>query len=378
MDLTHKDAPKCERLVAIFLLAVSLSAQTVGPEDRRVTAVQGVSWLSHLHRTFNETSMGRTGHLGPPPPLPGQSLHRWQPKPSTGFARPLLVFDGADLFRINCQGCHRDSGLGAPPEINSVIDPVRATSVALIRERMKKAHQDMSAADIAELAKQSKTLLLQRLRNGGDNMPPPILSELEIGSVFAYLEQLSGVPSAEKRQIAVKESASRLGEQIVKANCHTCHNATGANPDPQQLLDGAIPPLSTLTARVNQTEFIRKVVDGAPIAMGMPPMSYRGRMPVFVHLSEEEVSAAYQYLVLYPPVPNPMSWTGYNPAKTPEPRLESSSPAIVREPAEHSPAALPRRAPLPSSHPRPASSEKPTETIVTQARSSRWGDRLRR
>ena len=30
-----------------------------------VTPVSGESWLVHLNRSFNETSMGKTGHLGP-------------------------------------------------------------------------------------------------------------------------------------------------------------------------------------------------------------------------------------------------------------------------------------------------------------------------
>jgi len=36
--------------------------------------------------------------------------------------------------------------------------------------------------------------------------------------------------------------------------------------------------------------------------MGTPPMSYRGRMPVFGQLSEDEAAAAYQYLGAYPPI----------------------------------------------------------------------------
>jgi len=233
--------------------------------------------------------------------MPGEEAPHWQLKLSPGFATPIVTLHGSDLYRMNCQGCHQESGLGAPPEINSVIDPVRATSVVVITARMKKAGREMNRADVAELAKQSKVLLLQRLRNGSQNMPPPNLTEAEIRSVVAYLEQLSGVPGAGKKQIAVKESSYRVGEQIVKATCHICHSATGPNPNPQQILEGAIPPLGTLTTRVSLPEFVRKVTKGAPIIMGMPPMSYRGRMPVFVYLSEDEAADAYLYLTLYPP-----------------------------------------------------------------------------
>ncbi len=288
-------------LMLVFLLASSLPGQTVGTKDVPVTAVEGESWLRHLRRSFDETSMGKTWDLGPPAPMPGEESPHWQLELSPGFAMPIASLHGSDLYRLNCQGCHGESGLGAPPEVNSVIDPVRATSAAVIMARSKKSGRDLSRADATVLAKQAKVLLMQRLHNGGQDMPPPNLSEAEIRSVVAYLEQLSGVPGAEKKQIAVKELSYRVGEQIVKATCHICHSATGPNPNPQQILEGAIPPLGTLTTRVSLPEFVRKVTNGAPIIMGTPPMSYRGRMPVFVYLSEDEAADAYLYLTLYRP-----------------------------------------------------------------------------
>jgi mono/diheme cytochrome c family protein len=292
-------------LVVFFVLASSLWGQTVGTKDASISAVQGESWLSHLNRPFNESSMGRTWELGPPPPAPGQEAPRWQLNLSPDFATPTVTLHGADLYRLNCQGCHQESGLGAPPEVNSIIDPVRATSAATITARMKAAGRETDRAMVAELAKQSYVLLMQRLHDGGKEMPPPNLTEAEIRSVFAYLEELSGVLGAEKKQIAVNESRYRVGEHIVKATCHTCHSATGPNPNPQQILEGEIPPLGTLTARVSLAEFVRKVTKGAPILMGTPPLSYRdyyrGRMPVFVYLSEDEAAAAFLYLTLYPP-----------------------------------------------------------------------------
>jgi mono/diheme cytochrome c family protein len=164
----------------------------------------------------------------------------------------------------------------------------------------------MSRADAAELARQAKVLLLQRLHKGGEAMPPfPQLNELEIRSIVAYLELLSEVPGAEGNQVAVKESSNRVGEHIVKSTCHICHSAVGPNPDPEQLYDGAIPPLSTLTTRTSLPEFVRKVTIGAPIIMGAPPLSYRdsyrGRMPVFRYLSHADAAEAYLYLTLYPP-----------------------------------------------------------------------------
>jgi cytochrome c5 len=298
----HKRIPLIT-LVVLFVLVYSLLAQTNATKHTSVTAVEGESWISHLHKRFGETSMGRTSDLGPAPPRPGNEAPPWQLNLSPGFPMSLVTLNGADLFRLNCRGCHKESGHGAPPEINSVIDPVRATSVAVITAEMKAAGREMSQSEIAAMAKEAKVMLLQRLHVGGEHMLPPVLSEAEIRSLVAYLEQLSGVPGAEKKQIAVKESSYHVGEHIVKSTCHVCHNATGPNPSTQQILEGAIPPLATLTTRVGLPDFVRKVTKGAPIIMGTPPTSYRGRMSVFVYLSQDEAAAAYLYLSRYPPRP---------------------------------------------------------------------------
>jgi len=298
----HKRIPLIT-LVVLFVLVYSLLAQTNATKHTSVTAVEGESWISHLHKRFGETSMGRTSDLGPAPPRPGNEAPPWQLNLSPGFPMSLVTLNGADLFRLNCQGCHKQSGHGAPPEINSVIDPVRATSVAVITAEMKAAGREMSQSEIAAMAKEAKVMLLRRLHVGGEHMLPPVLSEAEIRSLVAYLEQLSGVPGAEKKQIAVKESSYHVGEHIVKSTCHVCHNATGPNPSTQQILEGAIPPLATLTTRVGLPDFVRKVTKGAPITMGTPPTSYRGRMSVFVYLSQDEAAAAYLYLSRYPPRP---------------------------------------------------------------------------
>ena len=271
-------------------------------KEAAVTAVAGESWLTHLNRPFDETSMGKTWRLGPPAPASGEADPQWQADWPSAVASQTLTLHGSDLYRMNCQGCHGESGAGAPPEINSVINPVRATSVELVMARMKVSGMEIGRADAVKLAQQSKTALLQRLHNGGENMPPfPHLNEAEVNSLFAYLKQLAAVPGAEREQLAVKESRLRVGEHIVKSTCHTCHAATGPDPGPQQIWDGAIPPLSTLTTRKSQPEFIRKVTRGAPVLMGASPMLYRGRMPVFYYLSEDEAADVYLYLTLDPP-----------------------------------------------------------------------------
>jgi mono/diheme cytochrome c family protein len=169
-------------------------------------------------------------------------------------------------------------------------------------QRMKSVGADVSRAQAAELAGQSKTALLQRIHNGGQDMPSfSYLNDFEVQSLVEYLNLLAGVPNAAGRQAAVSESHARVGELIVKSTCHTCHAATGPNPGSAELAAGAIPPLATLTSRVGRAGLIRKITVGAPVMMGVAPDSLRGRMPVFFYLSESEATDVYGYLEAYPP-----------------------------------------------------------------------------
>ncbi len=290
-------------LASLLPLMGQTPVKTVLNKVDRVTAVEGESWIKHLGKTFETTSMGKTWSLGPPPPVPGASPTNWQSNLSSGYATRTVTLHGSDVYRLNCRGCHQDTGLGAPPEIHSVVDPVRATSVEAIMARMKKIGMDISRADAKVLAQQGNAAVLERLHKGGNEMPPfPQLTQAEIQALIPYLRLLAGVPGAERQQVAATETgALRIGEQIVKSDCHICHDATGPNPTPQQIFDGAIPPLSTLTMRTNLPDFVRKVTEGSPIAMGAPQSQYRGRMSVFYYMSQDEAASAYSYLALYPP-----------------------------------------------------------------------------
>src|ERR1700757_1567369 len=297
-------------LVVVCALAISALGQTPGAKTVQATPVEGESWLKHLHRTFEETSMGKTGRLGPPRAIGGEETSDRQTSLSADATNQTVTLHGSDLYRLNCWGCHGEFGLGAPPEINSVINPTRAMSAQVILERMKNLGMDMSRADAAVLANQSKAALLERLHKGGTDMPPfPHLSEPEVRAIVGYLKQLAGVPGAENQQATVEESRLRVGEHVVKSTCHICHSAAGPNPNAAQLFHGSIPPLSTLTTRTSLPEFERKVRNGAPITMGTPPSPFRGRMPVFYYLDQDEVADAYLYLRLFPPewaVPAPV------------------------------------------------------------------------
>jgi mono/diheme cytochrome c family protein len=288
-------------VLVLCLLAVSLSACS-----QVVTPVEGESWLVHLHRSFDETSMGKSsGVYGPAAPIPGE----WpQPLPalqlSNKFTGQSTTLYGSDLYRFKCQSCHGAFGTGAPPEINSVIDPVRATSASMYIERMKKVGMDVTSKDALPLAKQANGMLLDRLHKGGTDMPSPNpnLTEAEVRSLFAYLRQLAGIPGAEKEQVPVVEPALRVGEHIVKSTCHICHASVGHNPSPQELAEAQIPPLSSLTSRLSLNQFVTKVTVGTAVLEGSPAIPVRGRMPVFTYLTPDETADAYLYLSLYPPL----------------------------------------------------------------------------
>jgi len=256
------------------------------------TPATGPSWLEHVHRNMGETSMGRSSaQLGPSPSQNTSSVQ-------VGPLAPTVTLKGADLYRLKCQACHGTLGEGAPPEINSIINPVRATSATVILARMKNNGADMSRKDAMALATQSEAALLERLRKGGTNMPNPGLSEVEIRALMPYLKLLAGLPA---KQISMREPTVRVGEHLVKSTCHICHAAVGPNPTPEQIGAGVIPPLSTLTSRTGLEQFVRKVNHGASVVTGGLSLPSRGRMPVFYYISETEAAAGYVYLLAYPP-----------------------------------------------------------------------------
>src|SRR5712664_2866432 len=110
--LVTKKRVHLKGLAAIFVVASSLWGQTVGTKDAVVTPVAGESWLKHLHRSFNETSMGKTWDVGPSSPMPWEESSHWQEELTPGFATDAVDLHGSDLYRLNCQGCHGGSGAG--------------------------------------------------------------------------------------------------------------------------------------------------------------------------------------------------------------------------------------------------------------------------
>jgi mono/diheme cytochrome c family protein len=270
-----------------------------GAPGSLVTPVRGPSNLERLGLSMETSGMGRTGVWGPSPT--GESLQLANVTYAQGGPGSSAL-SGADLYRLDCQACHQADGRGAPPEINAIIGPVQATSAAVMANRMKGLGRPITPAFAAQLATGARKDLLLRLKNGGQKMPAfGHLTTGEIQALIPYLELLAGVPGAEKRQLTVTEPVARIGELLVKGTCHTCHGATGRWPDPEELLRGAVPPLGSLANQRALFEVVRKVRHGTPVVMGRALISYRGRMPVFGYLTDDEVSAAYLYLLLYPP-----------------------------------------------------------------------------
>ncbi len=287
----------------IAALITTAFGANANPPTVSIAPVSGESWLHHLHRSFDETSMGKTWKLGPADISSSQyASPTISSRLKSTASQHLRIVRGSDLYRFNCQGCHRKSGLGASPEIASLIDPVRATSTALVEQRMKKIGMAVSRRQTAQMTREARNALFTRLHDGGTSMPPfAHLNRLETRSLVAYLQQLAGVPDSEKNQALIQESDARIGELIVKSTCHVCHSATGSNPTPVELLQGAIPPLNSVPERVTRAQLIRKVTEGAPVIMGPLALISRGRMPVLDYLTPDEAEDVYTYLIQYPP-----------------------------------------------------------------------------
>jgi mono/diheme cytochrome c family protein len=276
-------------------------------EEPVVTPVAGPSWLNRLGLTYRETSLGRSGATyGPPPTQPTYGQPPTQ-RPSQPSAAPLavgrpVVLTGADLYRLNCQSCHRAEGTGSPAEIKSVLGLVQGSSLELVRKQLQQKGTAAPRSAARAQAARARTDLYQRIQKGGQRMPAfAHLQEADIDVLYAYLTQLAGSPDASP-QSRRTTSWARLGEHVVKGTCHICHDAVGPRPSREALLvQGKIPPFTTLLEDKPVVDFVTKVRSGAPVMMGDAAFHYRGRMPVFSYLQDVEVAAAYMFLVDYPP-----------------------------------------------------------------------------
>jgi mono/diheme cytochrome c family protein len=268
-----------------------------GVSTTTITPVEGPSTLRHLGLTIEQSSMGWAGQWSGPPTA-GASDESLRSEPVGG----PFVLTGADLYRVSCRPCHRPSGEGGPPEINSLLGPVRAASFAWMMADMKARGRSVDGAFIRELTTQNEADLRKRLRQGGHNMPAfGQISDQEYAVLRPHLDALAGVTPAARGPRTIVEPADRVGELIVKGTCHICHDATADVVRPTTVLSGVIPALRTLPTGKSSGEFVQKVREGAQVALGSANVQSRGRMPVFSYFTEAEARAAYSFLMTYPP-----------------------------------------------------------------------------
>ena len=257
-----------------------------------VTPVEGPSWLTRLRVRFPQTGLGRAGEFARAPIKP----------PTRHEPGELVALSGADLYRLNCQSCHEADGTGFPPEVGSIVQAVRDSSVELMHRHDPQRGRATDGHAVHQLPRQADGEIRRRIRQGGDRMPArPHLDDGEIDALMAHLRLLADLPDASRGQIRVAASVFRLGEHLVKGTCHICHDATGPRVTASELWRGAIPAIDSFVRQASLSELVQKVRAGTQITAGAFPPTGRGRMRVFSYLTPDEVAAAYVYLVVYPP-----------------------------------------------------------------------------
>lgn len=268
------------------------------------TPVAGPSWLQRLRLSYDLTAMGRTGrYYNPREDGPPDDVPLW----NAGSPQETVLLTGRDLYRFNCQGCHRADAGGYGTEINALIDPVRATSAEVIQKRMQERGAPITDEMAATMASQADASVRKQIREGGKKMPAfSHLTDLELDSLLAYLKELVGVPGSKAKQVTLREPGIRVGEHIVKGTCHICHDATETgfnrfNGYSFSFGNWDVPPLASLPQRASAAQFARKVTEGAGVLLENQGYRLRGKMPVFDYLSRSEAAWAYMYLSLTPP-----------------------------------------------------------------------------
>jgi len=305
------------RAALVLLLAISLPAVAVAQAAASATApspansqpLSGPSLLRSLALTDVENPFGRLGGDGPPrsslPQAFVDSVRKaltqagYRDEAALQSLRATFPVSGADIYRLNCRSCHGPAGAGKPPAIASIIGPARALAPA-------RSEPNPELAQL--LAMHAGELLGERLAKGGVKskgpylvvMPPfAYLSEQEVVALGDYLKQLGGVAGKETAVQKVNQSALRIGEQVVRGTCLICHDATGMSGGHAMVMAGLVPALANLPEQMSLDGVVHKVRHGWTPMVGMArPAS---RMPVFAYLTDEEVAAAYLYLVYQPP-----------------------------------------------------------------------------
>jgi len=265
-------------------------------EDPIVKPLSGPSWLTRLGITLRETTLGQGAQRYGPPPGARQA-----PANESLLVPGTVPMSGADLYRLNCQACHRAEGTGTPPEIHSLLGAVQGASESLVRTRLRQQSGPTAERLAHTEARRARAEVLARLHKGGRRMPPrDYLQESDMQLLFVYLLELAAVPDRQ-HQSTHTVSWARRGELVVKGTCHICHDAVGPNLSDSARLRGAVPSLESVMKTKSLREFVHKARNGEVVSLSDPSLQHRGRMPVFYYLQDEEVASAYVYLATYPP-----------------------------------------------------------------------------
>ncbi|MFQ6675078.1 MAG: c-type cytochrome [Fidelibacterota bacterium] len=296
--------------VALVLTTdISSTEQSTSPHP--VTPVTGPGWIKRIGIARpSQTAMGQMGGRASPLRSTEKELRIINDIFSRYRAHRLTVsrlteetfsLTGEDLYRLNCQSCHGPDGNGRPPEIKSLLDPVRGASPTLIRKRMEERGRPIDQDFAQELAADADRALRRRLQQGGERMPPfAHLRDDEVESLLQYLKELAGVPVQERKEIVVPQSVARIGEHLVKGTCQICHDATGPGGGHMAMMRGITPSLASFPRDLSARQMIRRVRVGSSSMMGM---MMGQMMPEFPYLAKEEILAGYLYLLTYPPRP---------------------------------------------------------------------------
>lgn len=96
-----------------------------------------------------------------------------------------------------------------------------------------------------------------------------------------------------------------LGEKLYKANCVSCHQATGEG------VPGQYPPLAGSEWVLNHPQRLKRIVlNGLEGPLTVKGQSYNGNMPAFSRLKDEQLAAILTYIR--------QAWGNTAPAVTPE------------------------------------------------------------
>jgi len=239
-----------------------------------VTPASGPSLIAKLRTGVDWTAFGRAGGADTTA-VAGGGAEAVGARTTSSWLVDGFELTGADLYRMNCRSCHGPAGQGSrsgiPPLTGALAKGAPGEPVGEIRVR-------------------------HRLVDGGRVMPNfSHLQGDEVTLLLGHLRTLSGEanPAADQR---LRQTAARVGEHVVKANCQVCHDAVPGTA--RQPADTSVIALAEMTTRFSAGELVRKVRTGSPEIVRS---TAHGRMPKIDYLSPEELEAAYVYLVGFPP-----------------------------------------------------------------------------